>query len=191
MRYTPIDLYPSHPDLEREEQKAKLDDTEWVERLAVEELNMDESGIVHLQDHTDINRLVDESALEFIDYLRELFELYTHTFNRLRGRTQAIGQIKIYKISNTVNDFMLFRNALKLIVRRESRGVIAIGFMSNHGSVFTAQVGKEAPSIDRAHQLKVHIGPFNKVTWRLGGEFVDSHAMARHYFSEFVRYSAR
>jgi hypothetical protein len=92
---------------------------EWIESLALEEINMDESGIVNINGHLNPALLLEESSIQFMNDLRDRFEAYITKFNEYRGRNNSQSSIKMFKISNTVNDFMLFRNSLRLILVRK------------------------------------------------------------------------
>lgn len=165
--------------------------TDWIENLALDELNMDESGIVHFDDHLNIDQILEESSLLLMNQIRDLIEVYTTRFNEYRGKNAQGLQIKIFKISNTVNDFMLFRNSLKLIFARKANDMITIGFLSNTGGLYAARLNNSGPTLNKAHEIRAHIGPFNKITWRFQGEVLDLDSMARHYLTEFVKNSAR
>ncbi len=165
--------------------------TEWIEKLALDELNMEESGVVHFDDHLDIERILEESSLEVMNKIRDLVEVYITRFNQHRGSNGQGNQIKIFKISNTVNDFMLFRNSLKLVFARRSFDVITVGFLSNTGGLYSARLNKETPAENMAHEIRASVGPFNKITWRFKGDIVDLDALVRHYTTEFIKYSAR
>lgn len=165
--------------------------TKWIENLALEELNMEESGIVNFNNHLNPAYLLEESSIDFMNQLRDRFELYTTKFNEYRGMHTGNG-IKIFKISNTVNDFMLFRNSLRLIFARKAHDLINIGFLANGKDLFSARMSHEedhgAPNV---HEIRAHIGPFNNITWRFNGEIVDPDALVRHYMTEFITNSAR
>ncbi len=165
--------------------------TGWVEHLALEELNMEESGVIHLDEHINPIHFLEESSIKFMDQIKELFELYASKFNEYRGTKTTGQQIKIFKISNTVNDFILFRNSLRLIVSRKASDVINIGFLMSSGEIFPARIHGNAPISKSPHEIKAHIGPFNKITWRFNGEIVDQEAMVKYYLTEFIRKSAK
>lgn len=166
--------------------------TKWIENLALEELNMDEAGEIHLNDHLNPIYLLEESSIDFMNNLREKVELYIAKFNQYRGSAHSGSQIKIFKISNTVNDFMLFRNSLRLIFARKANDLISIGFLSNGKDLFAARLNQsQAHGESATHEIRAHIGPFNKITWRFQGEEVEIEALVRHYLSEFIRQSAR
>lgn len=164
--------------------------TGWIENLALEEINMDESGVIQFNDHLDTNIFLEESSIQMIDTLRDRFELYATRFNEYRSNPG--NSIRIFKISNTVNDFMLFRNSLKLVIARKSHTSISIGFLSNTGSPFAARLNCSSNiSENTHHELKAHVGPFNEISWRFLGEPVNVDSLVKHYLSEFIRYSAR
>lgn len=165
--------------------------TKWIESLALEELNMEESGVVNFAEHLNPSRLLEESSIELMEDLKERFEVYLTKFNEYRGDNSNTGSIKIFKISNTINDFMLFRNSLKLVVARRSADVISVGFLSNSGGLFAARMNYEGNATSKLHEIKAHVGPFNKITWKFQGENVDVDSLVRHYLTEFVRHSAR
>ncbi|MCY4643116.1 MAG: hypothetical protein OXB88_00705 [Bacteriovoracales bacterium] len=165
--------------------------TDWIENLALDELNMDEAGIVHFDDHLNIDRILEESSLDLMNKIRDLVEVYTIRFNQYRGEKAQGSQIKIFKISNTINDFMLFRNSLKLVFARKSGDVISVGFVSNTGGLYAARLNRSEPALNKAHEIRAGVGPFNKVTWRFQGELLDTPAMVRHYMTEFIKNSAR
>jgi hypothetical protein len=166
-------------------------DTTWIENMALEEINMEESGVININDHLNPMHFLEESSIEFMEELKEAFEIYTTKFNEYRSHTSTQAQIKLFKISNTINDFMLFRNSLKLVVARRSNDVITIGFLSNSGGLFAARLNNEESSSHKLHEIRAHVGTFNNIEWRFNGEKVDIKALTKHYLSEFIRHSAR
>ncbi len=165
--------------------------TSWIEHLALEEINMEESQVISLNDHLNPSILLEESSINFVDALRDRFEFYVSKFNEYRGNGQNGGQIRTFKISGTVNDFMLFRNSLRLIVARKANDLITIGFLSSEGGLYSARLSGHHQPSNAPHEIKAHLGPFNKITWRFMGEEVEIDAMIKHYLSEFIRKSAR
>lgn len=166
--------------------------TKWIEQLALDELNMDESGIIDFNEHLNPTFLLEESSIEFMNSLRDKFEVYTTIFNEYRNGSSNGATIKIFKISNTVNDFMLFRNSLRLIFSRKANDLISIGFLSSGKDLFAARLSdSEIQGGQHAHEIRAHIGPFNNITWRFAGEVVQIDSLVRHYLSEFIKQSAR
>ncbi|MBH47957.1 MAG: hypothetical protein CME71_07270 [Halobacteriovorax sp.] len=167
--------------------------SKWIEQLALEEINMDESGIIHMDDHLNPHALLEESSIDFMNTVRDRFEFYINRFNQYRGGANAGALIKTFKISNTVNDFMMFRNSLRMIFARRAHDVISIGFLSNGKDLFAPRLSDSDTYGQQigTHEVRAHVGPFNQITWRFQGEAVDVDALVRHYLSEFIRQSAR
>ncbi len=163
--------------------------TKWIENLALEEINMDESGVVSFNDHLNPAFQLEESSINFMNKLRDLFEIYVHKFNEYRGENNTI---KIFKIANTINDFMVYRNSLRLIFARKADDLISVGFLANGKDIFSARVNDgQSHGAAQLHEIRAHIGPFNQITWRFENEEVDCDALVRHYLSEFIKLSAR
>lgn len=165
--------------------------TGWIENLALEEINMEESGIINFNEHLNPLNMLEESSIELMEQIREQFEIYITKFNEFRSSKDNSRSIKIFKISNTINDFMLFRNSLKLVVARRSADVITIGFLSNSGGLFAARLNYESTATSKLHEIKAHVGAFNDITWRFNGEKVEIDALVKHYLTEFIKHSAR
>lgn len=166
--------------------------TSWIESLALEELNMESSGVINFNNHLNPQKMLEESSISIMEQLRELFDIYVSKFNEFRSQRESTGGIKVFKISNTINDFMLFRNSLKLVVARRSADVITIGFLSNSGGLFSARLNYEQEeSQSKLHEIRAHVGPFNEITWRFNGEPVKLESLAKHYLTEFIKHSAR
>jgi hypothetical protein len=164
----------------------------WIENLAMDEINMDESGMVNINGHLNPSLLLEESSIEIMNNIRDQFEAYMSKFNEHRGRNHSSAAIKLFKISNTVNDFMLFRNSLRLVFARKANDIISIGFLANGKDIYGARLSfNEQFGSTTIHEIKAHMGPFNKITWRFNNEEIDFEAMVRHYLTEFIVNSAR
>jgi hypothetical protein len=170
----------------------KTQSTAWIENLAMDEINMEESGVINFSEHLDPMHMLEVSSIEFMEQLKEKFEIYMNKFNQLRTHQSDNSKaIKMFKISNTVNDFMLFRNSLKLVIARRAADVISIGFLSNSGGLFAARMNYENNATNQIHEIKANIGPFNDIKWKFQGENVEIDSLVRHYLTEFVKHSAR
>ena len=166
--------------------------TTWIENLAIDEINMEDSGVINFSEHLDPLHMLEASSIEFMEKIKERFEVYIAKFNELRNQTNDNSRtIKMFKISNTINDFMLFRNSLKLVVARRSADVISLGFLSNSGGLFAARLNYQPNSNQKIHEIKAHVGPFNNIHWKFNGENVDIDSLVRHYLTEFIKHSAR
>jgi hypothetical protein len=165
---------------------------DWIETLALEEINMEESGIVNINGHLNPALLLEEASIQLMNELRDRAEAYLTKFNEYRGRNHSASAIKFFKISNTVNDFMLFRNSLRLIFARKSNDIISIGFLANGKDIYGARLSfNEQLGSTNIHEIRAHLGAFNKITWRYNNEIVDLDALVRHYLTEFIINSAR
>jgi hypothetical protein len=164
---------------------------EWIEKLAIEEINMEESGIINYSNHLNPIHELEASSVAFMDQLKTEFEICVNKFNELRSLNDPSRLIKIFKISNTVNDFMLFRNGLKLVIARKGADVINIGFISNTGGIFAARMNYEAHSTQKLHEIKASVGPFNKIRWTFMGEPVEIDALVKHYLTEFIKHTLK
>lgn len=163
----------------------------WIEHLALEELNMEESGIIHYNNHLDPLPYLEESSINFMMRLREKFEFYINKFNFYRGNREVSSIIKIFKISNTINDFMLFRNSLKLVVSRKAPNLISIGLFSNTGGSYSARLSMESAPKTVTHDLYAHVGAFNEISWKFNNDPVNEDALVKHYLTEFIKHSAK
>lgn len=172
-------------------QKYDEKDTSWLETLALDEINMEESGVVKFYNHLDPALHLEESSINFVNELRELFEIALTRFNSFRGGKESGAAIKIFSISGTVNDFMLYRNSLKLLVSRRANDLLAISFLSNTGGSFAAQTEAAFSSQPLSHhEIKAHVGPFSEISWRYNGDTVNPYFIVKHYLTEFVKNSS-
>jgi len=160
----------------------------WIEALALEEVNMEESGIIRFNDHLTTQHLLEESSLNFVNRLKDRFEFYVSLFNQHRANRDTSRSIKVYRVSNTVNDFMLFRNSLRLIVARKAPDLINIGFLSTSAPRMSNDPG---PAVHGIYDIKAHVGPFNNITWRYQGEIVEIEPLVKFYLTEFIKNSSR
>ncbi len=166
--------------------------TKWIENLALEEINMDETGIVNFNNHVDPTLELEEASIELMEEIQELFEVYVTKFNHLRNDFTNNKSIKMFKISNTVNDFMLFRNSLKLIISRTASDVISLGFVSNSSGYYPARTSTNPTSSENTtHEIRAKMGPFNEVQWTFQGEAVNVTTLVKYYLTEFIRQSAQ
>lgn len=165
--------------------------TKWIENLAIEEINMEETGMVEFSNPGSIEINLDESSIEVMEEIRELFEIFVTKFNQLRGNSANSKAIKIFKISNTVNDFMLFRNSLKLIVSRKSPDLITVGFMTNSGGFFPTKTNSFSEPTQSIHEIRAHVGAFNEIQWTFQGEKINVISLVKYYLTEFIRLSSQ
>ena len=85
--------------------------TEWIKELVSSELQMEEQGEVDVTAGYNPDNNLEAETIQFLTEIKENFIDYATIFNKHRG--VAVGGVKIYGISRTQADFMLFRNGLK------------------------------------------------------------------------------
>lgn len=164
----------------------------WIENLAIEEINMEESGVIQYNNHLNPRHLLEESSVNLMSELKSYFNRYVEVFNEFRSSNHdKQNSIKIFKISNTVNDFMLYRNSLKLVCARRNYDLINIGFLSNSGGLFAARLNFNEQAQNRPHEIKADFGAFNKIHWSFEGQPIDLESLAKHYLTEFIKHTAR
>jgi hypothetical protein len=174
------------------EQQPTAFDFSWVEKLALEEINLEESGIVKINEHLDPNILLEEASINYMDKLRDTFEVHINKFNELRGNPISGQNIRIFKISNTVNDFMLFRNSLRLIFARKSNDIISVGFLGVNKEITSPRLGSfDYGQNPGSHEIKASLGPFNTIRWTFMGDTFSIDSLVKYYLSEFIRNSAK
>ena len=72
----------------------------WIEHLALEELNMNESGVISIDDHLNPSALLEDSSIRFMDTLRDKFDFYVTAF-RLLNLIKNTGSV----VKNLVGNF--------------------------------------------------------------------------------------
>jgi len=161
---------------------------EWVKDLVEAERRMEESGIIDLSAMPDESRDLQLKTSEFLKDIKENFVEYTTAFNSMKNST--LGSIKIYGISNTVADFMLFRNGYKLLFTANEPGKITISFQAQATS-FIPSPGQSNFSPTGEELLQATYGAFGELTWTYRGTPVNPEHLVRYYLSRFIRESAK
>jgi len=146
----------------------------WIENLALEEIGIDDTGIIHLGTLNTPEYTLEESSILLMQQLRDLFETHILHFNRYRGDDAIGAHIKIFKISQTINDFMLFRHSLRLLVTRKSHSCIQLAFLGPHHAS------------EHCVELQAHLGPFNTIVWSYQGEAFSLQALTKFFLTEFI-----
>lgn len=162
---------------------------DWIKELVLAEQKMEDSGLIDLSG-ADQERFLEEQTLEYLRDIKTAFVEAASAFNQLKG--SSLGTAKIYGISNTKADFMLFRNGFKLIFSMRRPGEVEI-YHSLIGSHFLANpMGGEAEgSSGEKDVLKAQWGAFADLNWHYKNMPVRIDFLVRHYFSRFIRESAK
>ncbi|HMN67777.1 MAG TPA: hypothetical protein PKC28_04485 [Bdellovibrionales bacterium] len=159
----------------------------WIKELVLAEQQMEEAGVVDMEAGFDPVRQVEEATLDFIADLKTSFVETSGAFNQLKGSTH--GNIRIYGISKTKADFMLFRNGYKLIFSMRQPGLISVSHSSAGAHYIPGQTKpEEGPSQDL---LKASWGAFGQLIWTYNDHEIKIDYLVRYYMSRFVKDSAR
>lgn len=163
----------------------------WIHELARAEIHPDAEKLLQLGRSFDPQQLVEESTIDFLTELRELFGESARIFNAYSENNMKFQDIKVYAVAQSAADFMLFRNQIKLIFSNSSHGVIQISF-AQHVRGALAVDGQEqnfqpSPLPGQSHELLAQLGPFRDVFWTFQGEKVTPEQIAKFYFIEFAK----
>ena len=161
-------------------------DANWLKRLVDNEAELLKTGSGDFVSHQDHRKVVEDATLEFLQELREEFLKCVDLFNSYRGGAHLPNSVKIFNISNTAADFIVFRNTLKLVVSNPAMGVINFSFVNRANTFSKAPVKTKREGYDLIAQLY----PFNDLAWTFHGERVNVEAVVRYLFTEFVKSSA-
>jgi hypothetical protein len=163
----------------------------WIHDLAKAEIHPDAERLLQLGKDSDPQQLVEESMVDFLTELRDLFQDHARAFNAFAESGQRFQEVKIYNTAQTAADFMLFRNQIKLMVSNPAHGVIQIGFAQHTRGVLSVDgvqsSATAAASGGHSQDLIAQVGPFREVYWTFQGEKVTPTQVAKFYFVEFVR----
>lgn len=165
-----------------------MNSMDWIKELVQSEKKMEESGVIDFSTSFDSDSLLKSSTLDYIKDIKTSFIEASSAFNELKGTT--LGNIKVYAISKTVADFMLFRNGYKLIFAIEAPGKISIQFSHIGNSFIPGQTSSEAPSPNR-DSLVASWGPFGEIFWTFKGKKVQLDYLIRYYLTRFIKESAK
>lgn len=165
----------------------------WIHELAKSEINPDANNVLHSLSELDPKALVEESAIEVLHTLRDIFNDYARAFNSYSENGNRYNDVKVYGITNTAADFMVFRNSVKLVFSNNTHGIINIS-ISNHGtnSMFVngATISNgNSPFTNQSKDLIAQLGPFLDVSWTYQGEKIELERLAKYYFVEFTKIS--
>jgi hypothetical protein len=182
------DRVPQEIQVPRQVMKARPSkDVHWLKRLSENESELLRTGSGDFVSHQDHRKVVEEASLEFMQEVRDEFLNCVDLFNSYRGGSHLPNSVKIFNISNTAADFIIFRNTLKLVVSNPALGVVNFSFV-NRANTFT-----KAPSIKtkkEGYDLIAQLYPFNDLAWTFHGERIHVESVVRYLFTEFVKSSA-
>lgn len=166
-----------------------LEKLSWIKELVLAEQQMEEAGVVDMEAGFDPARQVEEATLEFIQDLKTGFVEAASAFNQLKGST--LGHIRIYGISKTKADFMLFRNGYKLIFSMRQPGTISVTYSNAGANYVPGQQAGKAEDGKGQDQLRASWGAFGQLIWTYNDHEINLNYLIRYYMSRFVKDSAR
>ena len=170
-----------------------MDKLSWIKDLVRAEQKMEESGVVDFGGGFDAGQLLFSESIAFLEGLKNTFIEAASSFNQLKGST--VGRVKIYGISNTQADFMLFRNGFKLIFALREPGVISIRFHYVGSGFVTMPAatdnGAKVPASENEDTLFARWGAFGDLAWTYQDQPVKVDYLVRYYLSRFIRESAK
>lgn len=170
----------------------KMDKLTWIKDLVRAEQKMEESGVVDFGAGFDPQQILLTESVGFLNTLKTTFVEAASSFNQLKG--SSVGRVKIYGISNTHADFMLFRNGFKLIFSLREPGVISIRFhFVGAGFVQVSAASDNGAKVPAGEEdlLTARWGAFGDLVWTFQDQPVKVDYMVRYYLTRFIRESAK
>jgi len=164
---------------------------DWVHELARNELNPEAANIFNAVNQFDPKQIIEESTIEFLENLRELFTAFSKSFNSYSENSGKFSEIKIYGITNTPADFMLFRNNVKVVFANTAHGIINATFTQHHRDSMAVDgtSSNSRESLKQTQDIIAQLGPFMDVSWTYQGEKVNPERLVKYYMIEFVKAS--
>lgn len=154
----------------------------WSTELAFEERRMERAGTVDYTNQYQKQEILRARTREFTALLQKTFREHVELFNE--SRRSPGHQIHVYKVSKTDEDFMLYRNSVKLAISGQRAGRILFAFNQYMGQIF-------APTQAPVVEIEASWGPFDQLFWSYKGERVQVMDLVRYFLTEFVRQSFR
>lgn len=167
-----------------------MDKITWIKDLVRAEQKMEESGVIDYVTGLNPAELLQSETTGFMNKLKSEFIDASSSFNQLKAST--VGRIKIYGLSNSATDFMLFRNGFKLVFMVKEPGMVGIRF-HYVGTAFTqppaSDNGQSVPSDEDI--LQARWGAFGDLVWTFQEQEIKTDFLVRYYLTRFVRESAK
>ena len=161
-----------------------MDKIQWIKDLVVAEQAMEETGVIDVTAGFDPEQHLTEATYDFMRDLKAAFIEAASAFNQMKGST--LGTVKIYGISKTAADFMLFRNGCKLIFSMKQPGTVSMKFHRATGinPAFTPMAAEE-------EFLIAKWGPFGDLNWTYNNQPIKTDYLVKYYTTRFVHESAK
>ncbi len=163
----------------------------WIKDLVLSEQKMEEDGVVDFSGDFGFSSNLKAESLDFIQEIKTSFIETASVFNQLKSGSD--GTVKIYGISGTEADFMLFRNGYKLIFSIKEPGTMSIRFHNIGLLVPQANTTHDENSANNANEALIIAtkGPFGELSWKYQGQEVKVTHLVKYYFTRFIKESTR
>ncbi len=168
-----------------------MDKIDWIKDLVNAERKIEETGMVDMSIGLDDGHLKKET-IKFLLDIKSLFIDSASVFNQMRGLN--VGGVKIYGISNTEADFMLFRNGYKLLFAMKQPGKIQIRFAYQGASILPKTSQEGEPKLEDSNNediLEAQWGCFGQLQWLHRSHPIDISYLVRYYLSRFIKESTK
>jgi hypothetical protein len=152
----------------------------WIEDLALAERQAERTGVVDFTNSYQKQDLLKARTREYTAQLSKSFREAIENFNALRKAPAHA--IQFYRVSKTAEDFMIFRNGVKLVISGARAGRVLFAFNQYLGQIF-------APTQSAAIEIEADWGPFDQLFWSYKGERVNVDELVRYFLTEFSRQS--
>ena len=162
-----------------------MDKLSWIRDLVQTEQQMEESGMVQITTGFEPEKHLQKETILFLVSLKRDFIDATTAFNQMKG--SPLGRVKVYSVSQTQADFMVFRNGFKLIFSMKQPGTISMKF---HRPTGINPVFSEDHQSDEEF-LMAKWGPFGDLVWSYNNQPIKVDYLVRYYISRFVHESAK
>ncbi len=149
----------------------------WASQLALQERQMERQGTVDVHPGLNKQELLKSKTRDFLIEIQNDFRVNVELFNETRQ--SPAHHIHIYKVSQTPDDFMLYRNGVKLVVSGQRAGRILLAFNQYMGHLFSSQ---HPPALE----LQAAWGVLDQLYWTYKGERIRNEDLVRYLLSEFI-----
>ncbi len=154
----------------------------WASQLAFHERRLEKEGTVDYGLPFKRQEMLGEKTKEFGRLLQATFRKQIELFNQ--SRKSPAHSIHIYKISRSDEDFLIYRNGIKLIISSQRAGRITLSF--------NQYLAPNSRSESLGHvELEAVWGPFDQLYWSYKGERVQLMDIVRYFLSELAFQSFR
>jgi hypothetical protein len=177
---TALPTMPSAPAAVEEIENTSRGPQPWAVDLAQTESRMERMGEVEYSNSFKKQELLKIQTAEFMSVLRQEFGRHIEIFNE--SRRSGAHAVHLYRITNTEQDYMLFRNGVKLVVSGQRSGRILFAFNQFLGQIYATQQNPH-------FELEAQWGPFDQLLWTYKNERVQVQDVVRFFLTEFVRQS--